>query len=133
MIAGSGRPRRSAFVPRACPGVWGRPRGTAASVARGAARRAQFFFDRRENAPPIGQAAPVAGGVQFVGLLFRQVAAGAAMLENEHSGNKVYIRLDEHESQIPPNVRIKVTEFLTGPAVTAVTWAPNYSDFVAIP
>ena len=97
------------------------------------ARWAQFFLDRRENAPPIGEAATVAGGVQFIGLLFREVAASAAMLVNKHSGNEVYIRLDEHELVVPPNVRSKVTEFLTGPAVTVVTRALNYSTFVAFP
>ncbi len=72
------------------------------SVAEGARGGGQLLIDRIDDPAPVGEPAGVPGGVQFVRLLLREVAAGEAVLQDQHSGDERYVGLDDHRIKISP-------------------------------
>ena len=74
---------------------WSRRRRPA-SVPRCRDRRSQFFFDRIHDPAPVRQTSRITGRVEFDRLLLRQVAAGAAMLRDQHSCDQIYVCFHEH-------------------------------------
>ena len=63
---------------------------------------AQLLLDRVHDLAPVGETAGISFGIQFIGLLFREIAAGEPVLGNQHPGDEVYIRLYEHLQNVLP-------------------------------